>query len=55
MTAPLTDDEKRSRILALLAARDAEQRDCRHVFMPVVGTTAYLRCPKCGARCDNEG
>lgn len=53
MTA-LTAEETLARMRALKKARDAEQRNCKHNWKPVTGTTAYLRCHKCGERIDND-
>ena len=50
----LTEEEKMNRMRALHAAKHAARSDCRCTFKPVEGTTAYLRCPKCGKRCDAD-
>jgi hypothetical protein len=43
-----------SAVLQKIRDREEQQKSCRHVFKAVPGTTAYLQCPKCGKRCDND-
>lgn len=43
-----------NRVLRQLSERERRQATCGHNFKTVPGTTAYLQCPKCGMRCDND-
>jgi Zn finger protein HypA/HybF involved in hydrogenase expression len=45
---------QRAEQLRQLSERERKQATCSHVFKSVIGTTAYLQCPKCGMRRDND-
>jgi|GEM_PF-5874243 len=48
-----TLQERAERLRASLRQQEA-QKVCKHSYQGVPGTTAYLKCSKCGARTSND-